>query len=313
MKRLLSVLLWSILAAAFIGPGTVTTAASAGSRFGPVLLWALTFSTLACVVLQEASARLTLASGSNLGQALRRRFAGGWRGAAILLLVLGAIVVGCAAYQAGNILGGVAGAALAVAVPRSVLTLATGLAAGGLWMFRTQRQPAITVGVLVLAGLFAGTVSRNEVWSSNQSLWENAAARYPRTARAHKALADVYLEKTRPDLALGHYKEAVKILPGYLDARTGIAVAYIGRREYASALETLDETLERWPTDPKTLNAKAYVLETLGDLMGAMQVYHRAIESDPSISLLVRSRQFSPRPWRSDERPPGEPAGRGSP
>ena len=149
MKRLLSVLLWSILAAAFIGPGTVTTAASAGSRFGPALLWALAFSTIACVVLQEASARLTLVSGSDLGQALRRRFTGGWRGAAVLLLVLGAVIVGCAAYQAGNILGGVAGAALAVDLPRPVLTLASGLLAGLLLWFNGSRTLAHLLGALV--------------------------------------------------------------------------------------------------------------------------------------------------------------------
>jgi Mn2+/Fe2+ NRAMP family transporter len=149
MSRLLSVLMWSILAAAFIGPGTVTTAASAGSRYGPALLWALTFSTIACIVLQEASARLTLASGSDLGQALRRRFAGGWRGAAVLVLVLGAILVGCAAYQAGNILGGVAGAALAVDLPRPVLTLAVGLAAGLLLWFNRTRTLAVLLGGLV--------------------------------------------------------------------------------------------------------------------------------------------------------------------
>jgi len=149
VNRLLSVLLWSILAAAFIGPGTVTTAASAGSRFGPVLLWALTFSTIACVVLQEASARLTLVSGRDLGQALRRRFVGGWRGAAVLYLVLGAIIVGCAAYQAGNILGGVAGAALAVDLPRSVLTLATGLLAGSLLWFNRVKRLAQVLGLLV--------------------------------------------------------------------------------------------------------------------------------------------------------------------
>ncbi len=149
MSRLLSVLLWSILAAAFIGPGTVTTAASAGSRYGPALLWALAFSTAACIVLQEASARLTLASGSDLGQALRRRFAGGWRGAAVLVLVLGAILVGCAAYQAGNILGGVAGAALTVDLPRPVLTLVVGLAAGVLLWFNRTRTLAVLLGGLV--------------------------------------------------------------------------------------------------------------------------------------------------------------------
>ncbi|MCB1055582.1 MAG: divalent metal cation transporter, partial [Acidobacteria bacterium] len=134
MNRLWSVLLWSVIAAAFIGPGTVTTSAAAGHAHGLELLWALAFSTVACLVLQEASARLTAISGYDLGQALRRRYHGGLRGLLVLLLVLGAIVVGCAAYEAGNILGGVAGARLGLDWPASWLTLGcAALAAALLW------------------------------------------------------------------------------------------------------------------------------------------------------------------------------------
>ncbi|RMD96348.1 MAG: divalent metal cation transporter, partial [Calditrichaeota bacterium] len=112
MNRLLNILFWSIISAAFIGPGTVTTAAKAGASYRFALLWALLFSTLACLILQEASARITIVSGRNLGQALRDQFHGGVAGFAVLILVLGAIILGCAAYEAGNILGGVAGAVL---------------------------------------------------------------------------------------------------------------------------------------------------------------------------------------------------------
>lgn len=129
MRRLAAVTLWSVIAAAFIGPGTVTSCASAGASFGPTLLWALTFSTLACLALQEAAARVTVASGLTLGQALRRRFAGGLAGAAVTGLVLLAVILGCAAYQAGNILGAVAGAALVVGTPRPWLALLVGGAA----------------------------------------------------------------------------------------------------------------------------------------------------------------------------------------
>ena len=53
MNRFLAIVFWSVLAAAFIGPGTVTTAASAGAQHGLSLLWALVFSTFACVILHE--------------------------------------------------------------------------------------------------------------------------------------------------------------------------------------------------------------------------------------------------------------------
>ena len=69
MRRLLAVLFWSVLAAAFIGPGTVTTAASSGSRFGTSLLWALVFSTLACWALPRRA----------VASKARRAFNGGKR------------------------------------------------------------------------------------------------------------------------------------------------------------------------------------------------------------------------------------------
>ncbi len=122
MRRLMNILLWSVIAAAFIGPGTVTTAASSGTRFGFALLWALLFSTIACLVLQEASARVTVVSGRTLAQAIREQFHGRTTGLVVVIIVLGAIVLGCAAYQAGNILGSVAGAGLQTNLSPKLLT-----------------------------------------------------------------------------------------------------------------------------------------------------------------------------------------------
>ena len=44
-----------LVTAAFIGPGTVTTASIAGARYGFSLLWALVFSVLATVLLLASS------------------------------------------------------------------------------------------------------------------------------------------------------------------------------------------------------------------------------------------------------------------
>ena len=74
--RILNVLFWSVVSAAFIGPGTVTTATKAGAVFQFDLMWALMFSTFACLLLQEASARVTIYSIMNLGQAIAKQFEG---------------------------------------------------------------------------------------------------------------------------------------------------------------------------------------------------------------------------------------------
>ena len=110
--RVLNVLFWSIISAAFIGPGTVTTATKAGADCGFQLLWTLGFATIACIVLQEASARATIYSGLNLGQAIKKHFSGTKMELPAIVLVVGAIILGCAAYETGNILGSVEGVAL---------------------------------------------------------------------------------------------------------------------------------------------------------------------------------------------------------
>ncbi|MFB6249728.1 MAG: Nramp family divalent metal transporter [Salinibacter sp.] len=148
-QRLLNVLFWSILSAAFIGPGTVTTAASAGAEFGYDLVWALSFSIGACAVLQEASARLALATGRTLGHSLRRHVGGRPLGVAITATVVGAIVLGCAAYEAGNILGAVEGIRLIFGGAPAAYTLLSGLGAGLLLWFGTTRVVAQVLGVVV--------------------------------------------------------------------------------------------------------------------------------------------------------------------
>ena len=155
MRKLASILFWSIISAAFIGPGTVTTAASAGSGFGFDLLWALIFSTIACLVLQEAAARITIVSGMPLGRALAQQYAGQTSRLLVLLLVVGAIIIGCAAYEAGNILGGAAGAALGTSLPAELLSIFIVVAAGMLLWFGSIRFVALALGGVVALMGFA--------------------------------------------------------------------------------------------------------------------------------------------------------------
>lgn len=99
----------ALVAAAFIGPGTVTTCTLAGAGFGYSLLWALLFSTIATMVLQEMSSRLGLIGHIGLGEALRKEFKTKLGKIISALLVLIAIALGNAAYETGNIMGGAMG------------------------------------------------------------------------------------------------------------------------------------------------------------------------------------------------------------
>lgn len=153
-KGLLSVLFWSIISAAFIGPGTVTTAASAGAGFKFALLWALVFSTLATIVLQEAAARVTIASGKNLGEIIAIRYHEGNTAIRIRLFLFFALAFGCAAYQAGNILGSISGLLLFMEIPRWILTIAVaGIAGMLLWIGNFRTIASILGGIVAVMGI----------------------------------------------------------------------------------------------------------------------------------------------------------------
>ncbi len=98
-----------LIAAAFIGPGTVTLCSIAGLDYGFSLLWALVLSVFATIVLQEMSARLGIISKKGLSEVIRNEIHNPVLKKVIITLILSAIVIGNAAYEAGNISGGVLG------------------------------------------------------------------------------------------------------------------------------------------------------------------------------------------------------------
>lgn len=100
----------ALVAAAFIGPGTVTTCTLSGASYGYTLLWAMLFSTIATIVFQEMASRVGIVTQMGLGEALRERYQHK-KGILIfvIILVIAAIFIGNIAYETGNITGGAMG------------------------------------------------------------------------------------------------------------------------------------------------------------------------------------------------------------
>ena len=98
-----------LVAAAFIGPGTVTACTLAGAQFGYALLWAMLLSIIATVVLQEMSARVGIISQRGLADVIKSELKTPWIKYLVLGIILSAIVVGNAAYEGGNIGGATLG------------------------------------------------------------------------------------------------------------------------------------------------------------------------------------------------------------
>ncbi|MEL6285201.1 MAG: Nramp family divalent metal transporter [Pseudomonadota bacterium] len=150
-----------IVAAAFIGPGTVTACTVAGASFGFALLWTLVFATVATIILQDMAARLGAGAKRGLGEALMealpfaplRWIAGG--------LVFAALAIGAAAYEAGNLAGGALGvsAILGADSPqRWLVVVMAWLAALVILSGRYRLIERALIGlVIVMSGAFAAS------------------------------------------------------------------------------------------------------------------------------------------------------------
>ena len=98
-----------LIAAAFIGPGTVTACTLAGVGFGYALLWAMVLSIIATIVLQGMAARLGVVTQQGLADVIKQELKTKWIKLIVVGIILAAIVVGNAAYEAGNLGGAVLG------------------------------------------------------------------------------------------------------------------------------------------------------------------------------------------------------------
>ena len=95
----------ALIAAAFIGPGTVTLCTIAGASFGYSLIWAILLSIFSTIVLQEMSLRIGLITKMNLAEVIRINIKSKFINRLFLVLIICSILIGNAAYEAGNITG----------------------------------------------------------------------------------------------------------------------------------------------------------------------------------------------------------------
>ncbi len=133
----------AVVAAAFIGPGTVTTCTVSGASYGYTLLWAMLFSTIATIILQEMAARLGIVKQTGLGEALRTKFTGNGTRIFLAILVISAVFVGNIAYETGNLSGAIMGLQ-------------------AIWGGMPKVAWALLLGVLAFILLFSGSYKRVE-------------------------------------------------------------------------------------------------------------------------------------------------------
>ena len=152
VERLKNVGPGALVAAAFIGPGTVTTCTKSGASAGYTLLWAMLFSTIATIVFQEMAARLGIVTQKGLSENIRDRIKNPILKTIAVIIVIVAIFVGNCAYETGNITGGILGiqAVMPSLNTAVIVVIVSALAALLLWSGNYKRIEKFLTALVIL-------------------------------------------------------------------------------------------------------------------------------------------------------------------
>ena len=160
----------SLIVAAFVGPGTVLTCASAGVDFGYALGWVLVFAMIAAFVLQSYTASTGILARRGLGEAIRTELSERRVRRVVTGLVVLGLWIGCAAFELGNLLGAASGIRALLDLPFDLRWLVGLLALCAAFILALDLQILIRVFsalVVGMSGLFlVGFVLAPVDWSA---------------------------------------------------------------------------------------------------------------------------------------------------
>jgi tetratricopeptide (TPR) repeat protein len=131
----------------------------------------------------------------------------------------------------------------------------------------------VSTGLLVV-GLGMGTYVRNQIWSSGQLLWEDAASKAPASSRPLHNLAWVHFER------IGDYRSALELYRLALQGTktnsfqesiilNNIASIYYAQKSYKQSVDYWSKALESYPGYAEAAYRLSLALMHSGDLAGA--------------------------------------------
>ena len=144
----------ALVAAGFVGPGTVTTCTVSGASYGYTMLWALLFATVATIIFQEMAARIGIVTQEGLGENIRDRISHPVLKWIAIVIVIIAIFIGNTAYETGNITGGILGIQAVADVPMIPIVNVLGiLSFVAMWSGSYKLVEKILTGIVIFMGL----------------------------------------------------------------------------------------------------------------------------------------------------------------
>lgn len=125
------------------------------------------------------------------------------------------------------------------------------------------------------------TLQRNSVWKNEYTLWADAVAKAPNSARAHDNLGLAYIERKEYEMALAEFKKTLELNPRYYLAYYNAGVVYQLKGELDLARYSYEECIRLNPRYFRAYYNLGIVYRKFGETGKAVSMYEKAISIDP--------------------------------
>jgi protein O-mannosyl-transferase len=156
-----------------------------------------------------------------------------------------------------------------------------------LWIYGQEAPRKIfTRGIAAVccfefAVLALGTVQRNMVWRTEESLWKDVTVKSPHNARGLMNYAVALLQKGDPGKAVVLFKEAKTLAPRYAPIEVNLGSAYRSLKQGTEAEEHFRRGLQLDPTNAAGYYSYAVWLEESGRQPEAVEQLRLAAKANP--------------------------------
>jgi tetratricopeptide (TPR) repeat protein len=149
----------------------------------------------------------------------------------------------------------------------------------GNWRHRSRALSAVSVAAI----LACAVVARGQVryWENDNLLWTHALEVTSGNYVAHNNLGTALVKEGKPQEALAHYAEALRIRPDYLDVYYNVGTIFMDQQRFGDAMAAYSEVLRRKPDHAYAHNNVGVLLKNLGRIDEAIAHYSEAVRLDP--------------------------------
>lgn len=143
--------------------------------------------------------------------------------------------------------------------------------------------PRLALGGLALCLVLLGalTVQRNQVWSSKEALWRDAASKSPGKARPWFNLGLALKETGQYEASVPCFQTALRIDPRYGGFYEGIVTSLICLSRFTEAVAYGEQGIKAAPNSPLLHNNLGVAYLELGQTEAARRLLRRALELRP--------------------------------